>query len=315
MGNLRRYYYENKIKIWKIILIIASFLIIFRILNYMAIKNAENPSNVENNVDTSIGKNNLNTNTFIESEKSAITGDNISSNVLNEANKVIEEFISDCNNKEIEKAYNLLSTDCKQILYPNVEEFQNRYVNVLFGNNKKIATIENWSGNTYKVNIKEDIMSSGNINATSMQDYFTLVSENGQTKLNIKEFIDKEDINKQETIENIVFNTVSKEIYFEYEIYTIKVENKTSNTILLDDLQSTQSIYLLGDNDTKYYAYTNELINNLLKINSGFSTEINIKFNKKYNTRIRTESMVFSNIILDVNSNEQSKRITANVSM
>ena len=36
MGNLRRYYYANKTKIWRGVLIVAFILVIIQVLNYFA---------------------------------------------------------------------------------------------------------------------------------------------------------------------------------------------------------------------------------------------------------------------------------------
>ena len=50
MGNLRRYYYANKTKIWRGILIVAFILVIIQVLNYfVGRKNTNKTNTVSNN--------------------------------------------------------------------------------------------------------------------------------------------------------------------------------------------------------------------------------------------------------------------------
>ena len=72
----------------------------------------------------------------------------------------------------------------------------------------------------------------------------------------------------------------------------------------MDDLTNTRSIYLEDSNEIKYYAYSNEIISSLLKVNKGFSTQIDIKFSKEYSTNTaRVNSIVFSEV--NLNSDEE----------
>ena len=51
MGNLRRYYYANKTKIWRGVLIVAFILVIIQVLNYFAgRKNTNKTNTVSNNI-------------------------------------------------------------------------------------------------------------------------------------------------------------------------------------------------------------------------------------------------------------------------
>ena len=189
MGNLRRYYYNNKTKIWKIILIIAFILIIIQIIN-LVIKMRNNnvkpniPNNVLNNIENS------NNNIYFDTDKSSVTGETVNKNTLKNAKEIIEKFISDSNKRKIEEAYNYLSKECKEELYPSIEEFKNNYIDKVFGS-PKISTVENWKENIYKINLRDDIIATGNANSQIIQDYITIVNENGEKKINLKLLVKK----------------------------------------------------------------------------------------------------------------------------
>ena len=303
MHNLRRFYYQNKKKIWQIILFIAFIIILIQLLNYITKINNNDYNYEENRINQTIDKNNSSKNTEIVSGQSAVSGEKIENSTIEETQKILEEFINFCNNKEIDKAYNLLSTECKTELYSSKEEFKNKYIKNNFPEgSKKIAKIENWIGNIYKINISEDIMATGNINNDTIQDYITIVNENNQKKLNINSFVDKEKINKTSIQDNVEIKITSRDVYMDYEKYTITINNKTENSIMLDSLNSTKTIYLEDENGTKYYAYTQEIVKEELKVNAGFSTQISIKFYKTYSSTRQAKQLVFSNFILNYNN-------------
>ena len=209
MHKLIKFYYDNKTKIIKIGLLIIFILLIIQLMNYIAKLNNQKEekgtliSTEQNNNDS----NKENTNTSVAAEKSAVTGELVDKEQITNAQNIIEQFVSYCNNGETEKAYNLLSKDCKNEVYKNLNIFETLYYKENFGGNiKKTATIENWFGNTYTVYISADIMATGKIEDTKKRDYYTLVDEEGSTKLNINSFIKKENINKEQTENNITYN-------------------------------------------------------------------------------------------------------------
>ena len=310
MHKLRRFYYQNKKKIWKIITFIIFIILIIQLLNFIIKTKNKNFEKQENiNIATNNTINNNKNNTQIIANESAVTGNKLPETQLENAQKIIEEFINYCNNNEIEKAYSLLSDDCKKQFYPTINNFYDLYIKEKFSSNiKKVAKIENWIANTYKVDIYEDAMESGNINTDKIQDYITIIKDNNAEKININSFIKSEKINKEETIDNIQFNIIEKNTFLDYEEYKIKVTNNNETTILLDNLESTKTIYVTDTNNIKYYSITNEIVKNLLEIKGGFSTEITIKFYKKYSPTRKTQELIFSNVLFNYKINTQEKK-------
>ena len=317
LHKFRKFYYDSKTKIWRRILIIASIFIIIQLANYLIKIRSKNLVSNTNNISSQ----NLNvmnntmksTNTFMTSNTSAVTGDKINETNLENTREVVENFISACNNENIEEAYSYLSDDCKQELYIDVNQFKTLYYDAIFGGNKKNASIENWILNTYKVDITEDIMAT--VNANGIKSVKQLET-NDEIKLNINSFVGTEEMNKEQTVENIKFTIMNKKTYVDYEEYELQVENNTGNRILLDSQQSTKSIYVQDDNETEYYSYSNEILSEFLSINNGFSTRLAIKFNKSYSLDNPTSDIVFSDVILNYNNSSEdieSQTIKINV--
>lgn len=319
MHNLIKFYYSNKYKIWGIIVAIILVILIIQIANSMI--SIQNKNALNKYTQNTITQNNTsvnNSSTYFPTNESVITGEQVEETSLEKAKTIIESFVTECNDQNIEGAYNFLSEDCKKEYYQSVEKFKELYYDKNFGNTKKIVTVNNWILDTYKINITEDVLSTGKISDMQLEDYYTIVKENESLKLNINGFVEKVDINKSQTENNINFNIVSKRVFMDYEIYTIRVENKTEGNLVLDSKQDTKSIYLEDTKGSRYYVYTNELSNALLKVNKGFSTQIDIKFFKGYNSSFpQMRYMVFSDVELKNNNDgsEENKKETILINM
>ena len=85
MHNLRRFYYQNKYKIWGVIIFIVLLLLVIQVLNKIASMVNENKINeaMLNNTNTANTIiNNSNTNSHITSDKSAVTGEQVDNTSL-----------------------------------------------------------------------------------------------------------------------------------------------------------------------------------------------------------------------------------------
>lgn len=312
MHKLRRFLNQNKNQIIKTIAIIVFIFIIIQLLNYLVKRNNKKElANIEQNTTTVT---NNEENKGLVSEQSAVTGKSISKEQLNSATTVINEFISFCNKQDLENAYNLLTDECKQQMYSSLETFKNAYYNNVFNGEKKICSIENWVGDTYKVNINEDLLATGkDNNGYSKQDYITAKKEDGEYKLNVNNYIGYSQINKTTTNNNISMQVLGKNTYKEYEEYTIKVTNNMESTIQLDDINSTKTLYLEDSKGSKYSYYNHELTKPMLTIEAGNTKEVTIKFYSSYVSTKDIKYIVFSNILTNNGQLSEKMEFRANV--
>ncbi len=298
MHNILHFYYQNRKRIWTVILVVVIIIGLIRIANYIVGHKSPNPNNTYQNSNTIKDINgNLSTNAIVSNDNSLVDGGKISSTVLKKAKDVIETFINYCNNGEVEQAYNLLTKECKEELYPTLDVFKNNYWNGFF-EKQKICVIENWTSNTYKVTITEDMLTTGNsINKNSYIDYITIAEDENSYKLNINNYIGRTEINKSTEKNDIEIKVLRKNTYMDYETYEIQVNNKSKNNIILDDLEKSNTIYLQDSKDAKYIAQNYKLQDNDMMINSGVKKNIEITFSNGYTTSRKLKYLVFSKLI------------------
>lgn len=308
MMNLIRYYNQNRKKIWGIIIIIFFAFVFLYLLNDIYNKgNANKQPKVEN-------KNAISTNTTqLTENRSVVTGENITNKKLETATTTINQFISYCNQKELEKAYNMLSQDCKNEMYESQEQFEEAYYNNVFGGKSKTCTIENWHQDTYQVKILDNLLATGKSKGNTKQDYITIVEEEGETKLNINRYIGKKAVDKTTEKDNIKMEVVYKNTYMEYEEYTINVTNNTDSIMVLDGGVEATSLYLESKNEVTYSSYSHELTKPMLTVESGQTKEVTIKFYSSYIATKKIENIVFSDLTLYNKQSSETKQFKAEV--
>lgn len=297
-SNIRRSIVENRYVIFVIILgIILAFLVI-RILNANAKEKFEQKKSETQN--TMIVQEKKDT-----SSQAVITQTEVEKPVQQNNLKVIEEFIGYCNNKEIEKAYGLLSEECQEEVFSsNIQYFKKNYVDKIFQTKKMYemqAWVNGYQTQTYKVKIMEDILSTGKITSSknNIEDYYTLVTKGDVTKINLNGYIGRQIIEKETVYSGIRVKLLYKDIYSEYETYKIEMENTTTNTILMDTQENVKTMYLESDEQNTYNAHSHEVDKTQLTIEPNQTKVVTIPFNKLYSNQAIIRKVVFSDVILN----------------
>ena len=295
MYKIIRFYNQNRKQIIRVIAIITFIILLIQMLNYIYKNKIDNNQiNISENKKSNIG--NFGT---IVSNKSAITDTKVDNEKLNDDVTVINEFIENCNERNIEKAYSLLSNECKEEMYPTAKDFYENYYMMVFNNNKLEYSVENWIQDTYEVKFIEDMLATGKINDENKQDYITIVEENDSFKININNYIGREILNKEIENNDIILNLIQKDIYMDYEVYKITIKNNTGKSILLAPEDKTNTIYLHNTNGGKFYAASSELLKEELLLENNYIHTIDVKFNKTYSYSNNIECLAFSNVVLD----------------
>lgn len=312
MHKILSFYNSNRRVIWIAILAIAFTIILLQTLNNDAKKrNSEINTNDEINSSS-------NTTIYPNNQEDFLSSNYNSEKIQDEKLKLISAFLEKCNNGKIKEAYDLLSTDCKEEMFPVLEKFKNDYTDLVF-NTAKTYDIKLWmSGkySIYKISIYENALATGVVNNNAIDSYYTVVEENNDYKININNLIAKEELNTENGNDYVRINVISRKIYIDYEEYEIKITNNTQKTILMDGYRKNNSMYLQDSVGGKKTAYTNEIPERLLIINPLLSITRTIKFNKSYTEKISSKGITFEDIILDYDEykKQENKQEYSNVS-
>ncbi len=292
MNKIIRYWNQNRKKIIIIIAIIAFIIIMLNVINYIVKQMNDRPKDEEFNIED-----------LQKPTQSVITGQNVSKDITEENIDIIKNFVDYCNNNEIEKAYELLSNDCKAEFNNNINTFINNYYKRNFQTKKTYDLELMFSAEnsyTYKTTYYDaNILATGGPNADNFEDYLTIINQNEEKKLNINGFIKKQEINQSQTTDGVQITIKNKKVYRDHEQYKISIQNNTQNTISISDGQNSGDICLLDKNNVKYASFLHEIPLESLIIEPMRTTELDITFNRIYDTYRIMKKMQFSNICLN----------------
>ena len=276
MNKIIRFYNQNRKEFWITVTVIIFIFAIIQLLNNIA--------KIQNQKDQQANLNNVNENSYTEQSKSLISGGSVSKNNRTQYGNTIEEFLNNCINGDVDKAYDALSTQCKQELYPTVDRFKNTYWKRNFST-KKTYTFQSWNSaatNTYLIKLYEDSLSTGTAGqGVYIEDYYTIIKEDGKNKLNISNFIKTEEINR----------------------------NNTQKTIFLDTGKDTDTVYATNNKGIKFDSLLYENIEDDFIVNAGEEKTIEIKFAITFREDLQIDSISFDDIVKDYEqylTNEQN---------
>lgn len=305
LDQIIRYYNQNRKKVFTIIIVVIFVLLIIQILNSIA-KEANKNKLANNNSDKVVSSIPSNTN----SDRIYSSDNQYNTNVPS----VIENFISLCNDKNMNSAYNLISKNCKNNVFNNdINNFINNYYNKIFGTKKSYKIEEFAEKNSYvsyKVTFSEaNLLATGGANTSNYEDVITITEENGTQKLNINGFIGENSINKMSTYNDITIKVNTVKYYRSYEVYNITIINNTSNTICISEEQNSNDIYAYNKNDSKLKSYIHEIPEPTLTIPQNSTQEINVKFGNIYDSSSIIKKLEFNNIAIYNGNNVEKTNI------
>lgn len=170
--------------------------------------------------------------------------------------ELIGEFVENCNNKNYEAAYNLLSKECRNNIYPDIEDFK-LYVNYVFPTNK-IYNIQNFSNKDnkyiYTVTILDDILATGFNNEDEMEYYeekYVITDNNGELQLSIREYIGGENLTYMYEDDYMKIKIESVDKKYDNVTYNFSIANKSDKTIVYSDYTADYEIVLDTSEGTK----------------------------------------------------------------
>lgn len=310
MHKFIRWYNQNREVFFIAVIIIALIIIFIQILNSIYKERRE---------ESSVGNSSTNTSTTISTaNESVITGETISDKDSIENTDLIKTFVEYCNNGEVENAYNMLTDECKELIYPSIDYFRTNYYERIFYINR-MYNLENWFASDdyyiYYIKYTEDVLASGDVNSSDNKgDYITVVKKDSTYQLNISSYVGRDTKTQKEETDGINMTLNWIDMYIDYTVFNISVKNNTDNTICIDTKEDLSATYVYDTNSVTYSSFMNEVAEEQLIIKKDMTSTLNIKFNKMYNTERELTYIVFSDVVTNyeeyINGTSDKNKLT-----
>ena len=294
MHKLLRFYNQNRLKIWAILLAIVLGYALLRVLN-SAIANQNTD---ENNNEQETTSNNVVS--YRNESESMVTGGSVSDLYSDEIGAFINQFFTYCVNHEPQRAYEMVSNDTKQLLYQTESLFEKNYYENRFSGNKQFS-FQSWSRTDglyiYQVRIFDNMLATGQTSDNYIEEYVTITVEEGSYKLNLNSYLGRKQLNVRDEDDNLSVQVFMVDRYLDYEVYTLNIQNKTSGTILLDTKRKTNSCYVVDSIGNKFEALLYENSDEDLEFSPNEMKTIQIRFSDAYREGLQIKSINFTDIV------------------
>lgn len=322
MNKYTRIINQNRFSILIGAIIIILIISIIQVLNNSAKQTekgkieTENVSKTETKDEKDSGSTlNKSTSTSVSNigTESVISGNLLPEEFKTKFTSLIKNFIDNCFNEKYDLAYDSLTEECKKEMFPSKEIFIDKYCSGRFIKGKK-AEVNLWGtegGYVYQVRLVNDILSEGRgTTSVFMQDYYSVIKQNGSYKLNINGFIGTLQRDKSTEKGDIKITVNYSKIYTKYEIFNITVANKGNKDIIIAPQDLASSIFLnVGEDKNKYEVLLHEINSDSLVIKAKTKKILDIKFGNAYNNGVMAKKMAFTKIIKDKEEYEKNKDV------
>lgn len=238
--------------------------------------------------------------TTYEPHSSVITGTSTPKTIQKPIETLIDEYVTCLNQGNFQKAFDMLSPDCRkysfnnnieQFVYhvytkmPTVKEYSiQSYSNVTYG--KKNLYI-------YEVRYFDDILATGLTNSEYgyTQENFTFYADDDGMKMNIGDYIYQTDIKSVAENEYLKVDVMDKIVNYSMETYNVKFTNRSNYTVIIADDQETNEVLLGLANETRKRTEMNDIV-----LKPGESIEETFTFPKFVDDNDLAQKLILSSV-------------------
>ena len=301
INSLRSFINKNQKTITYVIIGVIFVLIIIYSLNYYYTKREEE-------IQKELEGSNIDTGSIYTNGQN-VTMDNINDEgVTDLSNDSIENtmkvFVNYCNNGDAEKAFNLITDECKTALkYYDANVFKEYYIDLRFAEPQEYSISKvSQDGNNIlcKVTFNGDMLATGGSKFTANDEYYTFVrQDDGSYKINVNNYIYGENKNTRYVFDDIDVKIDTINTYSRYVEIAMELQNNSDKTIAFAGYEEDNSVYLMNEKEVIYSSINSEFDEENVLVQPGAVKKITVRFNKVYSASNKPTKMIFSKVILD----------------
>ena len=198
--------------------------------------------------------------------------------------ELISKYVEACNDGNYQKAFDMLSDECKEYAFNNdIQEFM-RHVLTKMPTPKRYA-VQDYSNTKfgkktvyiYEVKFTDDLLATGLTGADYRYttDKFMFSKNGDELEMNVGDYMYHEDIKAISENEYLKIDIVDKVVNYSIETYKVKLTNKSQYTVVLSDGAEADEIVLNLPNEYR----TRSEVDNIVLL-PGETQEVVMTFKK-----------------------------------
>lgn len=213
---------------------------------------------------------------------------------------IIKEYIGYCNEGNYQKAFNMLSEDCRKYEFnDSVQDFMT-HVLVKMPTPKKYS-IQNYSNvkygkkkmYVYEIKYTDDLLATGLTNSTYAFTSENLTFYEGEDglEMNAGNYIYHEDIKRISENEYLKIDVIDKVVNYSIETYEVKFTNRSDYTVVIADGEESDEAILTLPNESRKRSGTSDIV-----LKPKESLTMSFVFPKFVDDGDESQGLVFSSI-------------------
>lgn len=210
---------------------------------------------------------------------------------------LIDDYVNKCNSKDYSGAFNLLTEECKTYVFNDSLDNYKEYVDEVFDNEKRYS-IQDYSnyGEYYIYNIKiiDNIIKTGLTNQTyAYYEEKIAIKQDGNTlKMSVDDYMDHEDLKKIAEDDYLKIRIESRENYYNSQLYTIRITNKTEKEVVLYDGIASNELAIESENDSRDAS----TVSATMALEPGETKTFKVRFAKYYDEKTKATNITFNKV-------------------
>ncbi len=213
---------------------------------------------------------------------------------------VIDEYVGYCNEGNYQKAFDMLSDDCKEYEFNNnVEDFMSHVISKMPVPKKySIQDYSNFKcGNktlyVYQIKYIDDLLATGLTNSqyAYTSEKLTFYRDNNKLKMSAGDYMYHTDIKNISENEYLKLDIIDKLVRYSTETYKVKITNRSNYTVVISDQQEVDEVILTLPNETRKCLEVDDIV-----LNPQQTIEVEFNFPKFADDGDESNSIVLSAI-------------------
>ena len=213
----------------------------------------------------------------------------VPTNVKNDVEELIKNYVDACNDGNYQKAFNYLSADCREFGYHNdVKEFMQHVLNVM--PTPKKYSIQDYSNITlpdgkdiyiYEIKYYDDYLATGLTNSDysfSSEKLTFYRDDDNDLMMNAGDYIYHSDPDSITENDYLKVDIQDRMVEYKTETYQVLFTNRSNYTVVISDEEELEEVCLLLDNDANETRGMQELDH--IVLGPGESKTVTLSFQK-----------------------------------
>ena len=222
----------------------------------------------------------------------------VSKDVSTSIEDLIKEYVDCCNDGNYQKAFDMLSDDCKEYAFDNsVYKFMN-HVLIKMPMPRRYA-IQDYSNITlggnniyiYEVKFTEDILATGLTGSEYLYttDKFTFYYDDKGLEMNVGDYIFHEKPKRISENEYLKIDVTDRYVNYSIETYTVRLTNKSDYTVIVSDGAEVDEVILRLPNEYRTRSEVDPIV-----LKPGEDATISMTFKKFVDDGDNPNALTFS---------------------